>query len=82
MRDVSIMLTALVVCVLIAAAAVASAFHVDVRDGVGDRTYQAAGAADVHRQYRLGVGKLRIDLHGARFPVGETRVDARVGIGG
>ena len=32
-------------------------------------------------EYKLGIGELRIDLRGARFPVGETRVDARVGIG-
>ena len=49
MRNVSIVLTALLVCVLVAAATVATVFHVDVRDGIGDRTYQAAGAADVHR---------------------------------
>ena len=59
---VSIVLTVMVVAVLIAAATVAIVFHVDVRNGVGDRTYQPAGAADVHRHYRLGVGELRLDL--------------------
>jgi len=56
-------------------------FHVAVSDGVGERTYQAAGVASVQPEYRLGVGSLRIDLRGARFPIGETPVDARVGIG-
>jgi hypothetical protein len=79
--SISIVLAVLVVAFLAAAAIVATAFHVHVSDGIGDRTYQAAGIADVHRQYKLGVGGLRIDLRGAQFPVGETPVTARVGIG-
>jgi phage shock protein PspC (stress-responsive transcriptional regulator) len=81
MRNLSIVLAAIVVAILVAAAAVASVLHVNVGDGVGDRTYVAAGATDVHRDYRLGVGSLRIDLSGAALPVGETPVSARVGIG-
>ena len=81
MRNISIVLAAIVVAVLVAAASVATVFHVAVSDGVGERTYQAAGVADVQPEYRLGVGTLRIDLRGARFPIGETPVDARVGIG-
>lgn len=78
---ISVVLAVLVVAVLTAAATVATVFHVDLRNGVGERTYQPAGAADVQRQYELGVGELRLDLAGMRFPVGETRIDARVGIG-
>ena len=37
--------------------------------------------ADVHRNYKLGIGRLRLDLSGVRLPRGETDVDARVGIG-
>ena len=81
MRNISIVLAAVVVSILVAAAAVASVFHVNVGDGVGDRTYVAAGAMDVHRDYRLGVGSLRVDLRGVPLPVGETPVGARVGIG-
>jgi phage shock protein PspC (stress-responsive transcriptional regulator) len=81
MRNVSIVLAAIVVSILVAAAAVASVFHVNVGDGVGDRTYVAAGATDVQRDYRLGVGSLRVDLSGVPLPVGETSVRARVGIG-
>jgi hypothetical protein len=81
MRNISIVLAAIVVAVLVAAASVATVFHVAVSDGVGERTYQAAGVANVQPEYRLGVGTLRIDLRGVRFPIGETPVDARVGIG-
>jgi hypothetical protein len=81
MRTISIVLAAIVVAVLVAAASVATVFHVAVSDGVGERTYQVAGVTDVQPEYRLGVGTLRIDLRGARLPIGETPVDARVGIG-
>jgi phage shock protein PspC (stress-responsive transcriptional regulator) len=78
---ISVILAIMIVAILTAAATVATVFHVDVRNGVGERTYQPAVAAGVQRQYKLGVGELRIDLAGTRFPVGETRIDARVGIG-
>jgi len=80
-RNVSVVIAVFLVAILTAAATVATVFHVDTRNGVGERVYQPAGAADVQRQYRLGIGDLRLDLAGTRFPVGETRVDARVGIG-
>ncbi len=80
-RPLSIVAAVAAVLVLGFAAAVATAFHVDVRNGVGDRIYQPAGAADVHRHYRLGIGELRLDLRDVRPPVGETALDARVGIG-
>jgi phage shock protein PspC (stress-responsive transcriptional regulator) len=78
---ISVILAVMVVAVLTAAATVATVFHVDVRNGVGERTYQPALAAGVQREYKLGIGELRLDLAGTRFPVGETRIDARVGIG-
>ena len=64
-----------------AAAAVATIFDVDLRKGIGGRTYEPASAADVHRTYRLGIGDMRLDLTNVRFAVGESHVKARVGIG-
>src|ERR671933_301720 len=81
LRGLAIAAVVLVVLTLAAAAAVATAFHVDVRNGIGTRTYVPAAAADVHRDYKLGIGRLRLDLSGVRLPRGETDVDARVGIG-
>ena len=78
---ISVVLAVIVVAILASAAAVATIFHVDMRDGVGERTYQPASAAGLQRDYRLGIGDLRIDLAGTRFPVGETHIDARVGLG-
>jgi hypothetical protein len=81
LRGLSIAAAVVLVLVLAAAAVVATVFHVDVGDGIGHRTYVPSAAADVHRTYRLGVGRLQLDLARVRLPRGETSVDARVGIG-
>lgn len=53
---------------------------VSLNDGVGDRSYKPASAADVHREYKLGVGNLTLDL--SRIPASQKLdVDAHVGIG-
>jgi phage shock protein PspC (stress-responsive transcriptional regulator)/predicted membrane protein len=81
LRGLAIAAIVVVVLALAAAAAVATAFHVNVGNGIGTRTYVPAAAADVHRNYELGIGRLQLDLSGVRLPRGETDVDARVGIG-
>jgi phage shock protein PspC (stress-responsive transcriptional regulator) len=80
-RPLAIAATVVAVLILAGAAVVATVFHVSLGDGVGDRTYQPAGAADVKGKYRLGIGDLKVDLGAVRFGPGETDVDARVGIG-
>jgi phage shock protein PspC (stress-responsive transcriptional regulator) len=55
----------------------------DVENGIGDRTYRPATAADVRPEYHLGVGDAVLDLTdldfaGRDIPV-TTRVDAGVG---
>src|SRR5262245_22346479 len=80
-RPLAITATVIAVLVLAAAAVIATAFHVSLGDGVGDRTYQPGGAADVKAKYRLGIGNLKVDLGAVRFGPGETDVDAGVGIG-
>jgi phage shock protein PspC (stress-responsive transcriptional regulator) len=71
--------------VLLATAAVAVAaafvwFDVSLDDGVGDRSYAPASVADVKREYKLGVGNLRVDLSAieAKRPLA---VKASIGIG-
>jgi phage shock protein PspC (stress-responsive transcriptional regulator) len=81
LRGLSIAAAVVLVLVLAAAAVVATVFHVDVADGIGKRTYVPASAGDVHSRYRLGIGRLQLDLAGVRLPRGETDVDAKVGIG-
>jgi phage shock protein PspC (stress-responsive transcriptional regulator) len=81
LRGVSIAAAVVLVLLLVAAAVVATVFHVDVRNGVGTRTYAPIVASDVHHHYRLGIGRLQLDLGRVRLPGGETDLDARVGIG-
>ena len=71
----------IVALALVAAAIFASIFHVHVGRGVGDRSYVVAGAQDLHRNYRLGIGDLSVDLRNVSFPTGETQVGARVDVG-
>jgi phage shock protein PspC (stress-responsive transcriptional regulator) len=71
----------IVALTLVAAAVFASIFHVHVARGVGDRSYVVAGTEDLHRNYRLGIGDLTVDLGNVQFRNGETRVGTRVDVG-
>jgi len=71
-----------IVAALVTSVVVAFAwFDVSLGDGVGDRTYQPAGAAEMKRDYHLGVGDLRVDLSQLRGVARQTPVAASVGIG-
>ncbi len=61
-------------------AAIAAA-HVDLRGGVGERTYRPHTLSEVRDGYRLGAGRLEIDLRGIEFPPGETQLHVRLGVG-
>ena len=37
-------------------------FNVSLSDGIGDRAYQPATAAEIQPSYELGIGNLRVDL--------------------
>jgi len=54
--------------------------NIDVKGGVGDRTFTPTTVATGQR-YHLGIGDLTIDLRHATFGEGETRINADVGIG-
>jgi predicted membrane protein len=69
-----------VVLVAVAVLVAFTWFDVSLSDGVGDRSYAPASAADVHRSYALGVGDLKVDLSGVGGDR-RLRVDAHVGIG-
>jgi len=53
-------------------------FDVSLSDGIGDRTYAPATAADTKPSYSLGVGNLRLDLSQLSAP---ARIKAHVGVG-
>jgi phage shock protein PspC (stress-responsive transcriptional regulator) len=81
LRTVLIVLGSLVALVLVAGAIFASVSGVHISRGIGERDYHPSSYVGLQRDYRLGVGQLRIDLSDVTFPPGRTRVDADVGVG-
>lgn len=77
---IAIVTATFVVLLLIALASLAAAFHVRLGHGVGDRRYAPVAVQDL-RDYRLGVGNLRVDFTNLQVPVGETHVKLRLDVG-
>jgi phage shock protein PspC (stress-responsive transcriptional regulator) len=69
------------VLVLVVPLAVVSAADLNLEGGVGEKTFRPAAVADVHPEYRVGVGRVEVDLRDVKFPAGSTQVNVRVGIG-
>lgn len=61
--------------------AVIAAAHVDLHGGVGERTYRPHTLSEVRDDYRLGAGRLEVDLRGVTFPPGDTDLHFRLGVG-
>jgi phage shock protein PspC (stress-responsive transcriptional regulator) len=80
-KGAAIALGTIIALVLVTAAICAAVFHVDVGNGVGDRTYVVGSAQELRHSYKLGVGNLLVDLRNVRFGTGETHVRARVDVG-
>jgi phage shock protein PspC (stress-responsive transcriptional regulator) len=62
-------------------AGVVAAADIDVTGGHGERIYRPASSNDVRSAYRLGAGKLVVDLRGAHLTPGDHRVKLRLGVG-
>ncbi len=77
----AVAIASLVALVLVAAAIFAAVVHVHVGRGIGERTYNVAGFQDLRENYRLGIGKVVLDLGDVQLPAGETHVNARVDVG-
>jgi phage shock protein PspC (stress-responsive transcriptional regulator) len=58
-----------------------SAAGVDLKGGVGERKYRPAAAADVRDHYRLGAGRLVVDLRDAELPRGDVPLHLKLGMG-
>lgn len=61
--------------------AVTAAADVDLHGGFGDRTYRPTTLAEVRDGYRLGAGRLEVDLRDVSFPAGPTHLPIRLGVG-
>ena len=60
---------------------VVSAAGVDFHGGVGERSYRPQTVGEVHDSYRLGIGRLEVDLRDVRFPPGDNPLELRAGTG-
>jgi phage shock protein PspC (stress-responsive transcriptional regulator) len=63
------------------AVAVIAAARVDLHGGVGERTYRPHLLSEVRHDYRLGAGRLEVDLREVAFPPGDTHLHVRLGVG-
>jgi hypothetical protein len=58
-----------------------AAANIDVHGGYGDKTYRPASVDAIRDTYRLGAGKLVVDLRGAHLPPGSHAIKLRLGVG-
>jgi phage shock protein PspC (stress-responsive transcriptional regulator) len=73
-------LTLILVAIVAATITAFAWFNVSLGDGTGDRNYTPASAADVQSSYKLGVGRLELDLSQVAFTSPKNvRVQAGVG---
>lgn len=67
--------------IITVALTVTSMVDIPLGGGIGDRSIHPTSIAAVDENYELFIGQQTIDLRDVDFPVGETRVRARVGMG-
>jgi hypothetical protein len=61
--------------------AVVSAANIDLHGGAGDKQYIPTSAAQVRDSYRLGAGRLIVDLRDAKLAPGDHPLKIRLGVG-
>lgn len=62
-------------------AGIVSAAGVDLHGGIGDKTFRPSSSADVQGTYRVGIGRVRLDLRDARLTPGDHVVKLKAGVG-
>jgi hypothetical protein len=58
-----------------------AAADIDLHGGAGDKEYTPSSAAQVRDTYRLGAGRLIVDLRDAQLPPGDTPLKLKLGVG-
>jgi phage shock protein PspC (stress-responsive transcriptional regulator) len=58
-----------------------SAANIDLHGGAGDKEYTPTAASQVRDTYRLGAGRLVVDLRDANLPPGDHPLKLRLGVG-
>jgi phage shock protein PspC (stress-responsive transcriptional regulator) len=62
-------------------ACVVAAADVDFHGGVGERSYRPQTVEQIQDSYQLGIGHLKVDLRGVRFPPGDQPLELKAGTG-
>jgi phage shock protein PspC (stress-responsive transcriptional regulator) len=62
-------------------AALVAAAGIDLRGGMGERTYAPTSATAVASGYEMGAGRMVVDLRRAGLPPGDRRLNLRLGAG-
>jgi phage shock protein PspC (stress-responsive transcriptional regulator) len=71
----------ILVLVIAALATFAAVFHVHLRKGVGDRTYEVANVQELRDNYHLGIGDMRVDLSDLQSTQERIELKTRVDVG-
>jgi Cell wall-active antibiotics response 4TMS YvqF len=58
-----------------------SAANIDLHGGAGEKEYTPGSAAQVRDTYRLGAGRLIVDLRDAKLPPGDRPLKLKLGVG-
>jgi phage shock protein PspC (stress-responsive transcriptional regulator) len=58
-----------------------SAANIDLHGGAGDKQYNPTSASEVRDSYRVGAGRLIVDLRNAQLPPGDRALKVKVGVG-
>jgi hypothetical protein len=61
--------------------ALVSAADVDLHGGIGEREYRPQAAGQIQQRYKLGMGRLVVDLRDTQLPPGDRPLALEVGIG-
>lgn len=69
------------VTVLVLPLAVVSAADLDLTGGTGEREHRPLTVADIRPEYRVGAGRIEVDLRDVTLPAGRTEVKVSVGAG-
>jgi hypothetical protein len=81
LRGLGVAVASVAALLLVLVAAFLATFDVHLRDGVDGRMFAPASVDDLRGEYELGIGELVLDLRSVAFPLGETRLRARVDAG-
>ncbi len=62
-------------------AGIVSAAGIDGHGGIGDKVYRPSSPAGLRDSYRVGVGRVQLDLRDTKLPPGDHVVALKAGIG-